>query len=158
MARLNINILGISELKWIGMCEFNSDDHYIYYCEQESLRRNGAALIINKRVWNVKCNTWVQSPKQQNHFSSFPRQTIQHPSNPSLCSSHWCQRSWSWPWSPKWSRAKASRVLSREHAGHSEHHFQTTQRMTLHMDITTQSILKSDYVFAAEDGEVLYSQ
>ena len=50
MARVNINILGISELKWTGMGNFNSDDHYIYYCEQESLRRNGVALIFNKRV------------------------------------------------------------------------------------------------------------
>ena len=50
MARVNYNILGISELKWIRMGEFNSDDHYIYYCGQESLRRNGVALIINKRV------------------------------------------------------------------------------------------------------------
>ena len=50
VARANINILGISELKWTGMGEFNSDDHYIYYCEQESLRRNGVALIVNKRV------------------------------------------------------------------------------------------------------------
>ena len=50
MARVNIDILGISELKWTGMGEFNSDDHYIYYCGQESLKRNGLALIINKRV------------------------------------------------------------------------------------------------------------
>ena len=50
MVRLNIGTLGISELKWIGMGEFNSDDHCIYYCGQESLRRNGVALIINKRV------------------------------------------------------------------------------------------------------------
>ena len=50
MARVNINILGISALKWTGMGEFNSDDHYIYYCGQESLRRNGMALIVNKRV------------------------------------------------------------------------------------------------------------
>ena len=49
MARVNINILGISELKWTGMGEFNSDDHYVYYYRQESLRRNGAALIVNKR-------------------------------------------------------------------------------------------------------------
>ena len=49
MARVNIDILGISELKWTGMGEFNSDDHYIYYCGQESLRRNGIALIVNKR-------------------------------------------------------------------------------------------------------------
>ena len=50
MAILNTDILGISELKWMGMGEFNSDDHYIYYCGQESLRRNGIALIVNKRV------------------------------------------------------------------------------------------------------------
>ena len=58
MARLNIDILGISELKWMGMGKFNSDDHYIYYCGQESLRRNGVALIVNKRVQNavLGCN------------------------------------------------------------------------------------------------------
>ena len=50
MARVNINILGISELRWTGMGEFNSDDHYIYYCEQESFTRIGVAIIINKRV------------------------------------------------------------------------------------------------------------
>ena len=50
MARVNIDILGISELKWTGMGEFNSDDHYIYYCGQESLRRNGVAMIVKKRV------------------------------------------------------------------------------------------------------------
>ena len=53
MTRVNIDILGISELKWTGMGEFNSDDHYIYYCGQKSLRRNGVALIGNKRVRNA---------------------------------------------------------------------------------------------------------
>ena len=61
MARVNINILRISKLKWTGMDEFNSEDHYIYYSGQESLRRNGVALIVNK-----KCSTWVQSQKWQN--------------------------------------------------------------------------------------------
>ena len=61
MARVNINILGISELKWTGVGEFNSDDHYIYYCGQECLRRNGVALIVNKK--SPKCSTWVQSQK-----------------------------------------------------------------------------------------------
>ena len=58
MARVNINILGISELKWTGMGEFNSDDHYIYYCGKESLRRSGVALIVKKRVQNavLGCN------------------------------------------------------------------------------------------------------
>ena len=63
MARLNINILGISELKWAGMGKFNSDDHYIYYCGQESLRRNGAALIVNKRVWNEVLRCSLKSKK-----------------------------------------------------------------------------------------------
>ena len=58
MARVNIDILGISKLKWTGMGEFNSDDHYIYYCGQESLRRNGVAITVNKRVQNavLGCN------------------------------------------------------------------------------------------------------
>ena len=58
MTRLNIAILGINELKWTGMSEFNSDDHYFYYCGQESLIRNGVALIVNKRVQNavLGCN------------------------------------------------------------------------------------------------------
>ena len=57
-ARVNVDILGISELKWTGMCEFNSDDHYIYYCGQESLRRNGVAIIVNERIRNavLGCN------------------------------------------------------------------------------------------------------
>ena len=58
MARVNIHILEISELTWTGMGEFNLDDHYIYYCVQESLRRNCIANIVNK---NSKCSTWVQS-------------------------------------------------------------------------------------------------
>ena len=58
MARVNVNISGISELKWTGIGEFNSDDHYIYYCGQESLRRNGVAMMVNKRVQNavLGCN------------------------------------------------------------------------------------------------------
>ena len=53
MPRVSINILGISELRWTGTGQFNSDDHYIYYCGQESLRRNGVAIIVNKRVQNA---------------------------------------------------------------------------------------------------------
>ena len=82
MARVNIDILGISELKWTRMGEFNSDDPYIYYCRQESLRRNGVAIMVNKRV--RKCSTWMQSQKRQNDLCSFPRQTIQYHGNPSL--------------------------------------------------------------------------
>ena len=82
MARVNVDILGISELKWIRMGEFNSDDHYIYYCGQESLRRNGIAITVKR---SPKCSTWMQSQKQQNDLCSFPRQTIQYDGNPSLC-------------------------------------------------------------------------
>ena len=81
IARVNINILGISELKCTGMGKFNSDDHYIYYCGQESLRRNGVALIVNK---SPRYSSWVQSQKT-NDLCSFPRQTIQYHSNQSLC-------------------------------------------------------------------------
>ena len=58
MARVNVDSLGISELKWTGVGEFNSDDHYVYYCGQESLRKNGVVIIVNKRVWNavLGCN------------------------------------------------------------------------------------------------------
>ena len=65
MARVNVDILGISELKWTGMGEFNSDDHYIYYRGQESLRRNGVAIMVNKRVrnavleWNLKNDRFI---------------------------------------------------------------------------------------------------
>ena len=60
MARVNVDILGISELKWTGMDEFNSDDHYIYYCGQQYLRRNRVAIMVNK---SPKCSTWMQSLK-----------------------------------------------------------------------------------------------
>ena len=79
--KVNINILGIRELKWIGMGEFNSDDHYIYYCGQESLRRNGVAIIVKKRFQNTElgCNL-----KTQEDLCSFSRQTIQYHSNSCL--------------------------------------------------------------------------
>ena len=165
------------------MGEFNSDDHYIYYCGQESLKRNGVAIMVNKRVQNavLGCNL-----KKQNDLCSFPRQTIQYHSNPSLCPNQECWRSWSWmvlwrpirsfrtntqkrcpfhyrglecksrksrntwsnrqicPWNAEWSRAKANRVLPREHTGHSKHPLPTTQEKTLHMDITRWSTPKSD--------------
>ena len=60
MTNVNVDILGINELKWTGMGEFNSDDHYIYHCGQESLQRNGAAIIVNK---SLDCSTWMQSQK-----------------------------------------------------------------------------------------------
>ena len=70
MAGVNVDILGISKQKWTGRGEFNSDDHYIYYCGQESLRRNGIVTMVNK---SPKCSTWMQSQKQQNDLCSSPR-------------------------------------------------------------------------------------
>ena len=81
LVRVNIDIIGISKLKWTGMGEFNSDYHYIYYCGQESLRRNGVAITVNK---SLKCSTWMQSQERQNDLCLFPRQTIQYHSNLSL--------------------------------------------------------------------------
>ena len=82
MARVNIDISGISELKWTGMGEFNSDDYCIYYCGQESLRRNGVAITVNKRVRNAVLGCSLKNDKL---ISFFPRQTIKYHSNPSLC-------------------------------------------------------------------------
>ena len=68
MSRVNIDILGIHELKWTGMGKFNSDDHYVYYCGQESIRRNRAALIVNKRVQNaVQFSCSVMSNSLRSH-------------------------------------------------------------------------------------------
>ena len=82
MARVNIDILGISELKWTGMGEFNSEDHYIYYCRQESLRRNGVAIMVSKRDQNavLGCNL-----KNDSMISVCFQGTIEYHSNPSLC-------------------------------------------------------------------------
>ena len=86
LVRINSDILGIHELKWTGMGGFNSDDHYIYYCGQKSHRRNGVALIINKRVQNtvVRCN-FKNDRMISVHFQG---KAIQHHSNPSLCPYH----------------------------------------------------------------------
>ena len=81
MPRVNIDILGISELKWTGIGECNSDDHYIHHCGQESLRRNGVAIIVNKRVLNAVLG---RNLKNDRMICLFPKQTIQYQSNPSL--------------------------------------------------------------------------
>ena len=76
MARVNVNILGISELKWTGMGEFNSDDHYIYYSGQESFRRNGVALTVNKRVWNAVLGCSLKNDRMISlHFQGKPFNT-----------------------------------------------------------------------------------
>ena len=73
MARVNVDILGISELKWTGMGEFNSDDHDIYYCGQESLRRNGIAIIVNKRVRNAVLGCCLKNNRMISvHFQGKP--------------------------------------------------------------------------------------
>ena len=76
MARVNVNILGISELKWTGMGEYNSDDHYIYYCGQESLRRNGVAIMVNKRVRNAVFGCNLKNDRMISvHFQGKPFNT-----------------------------------------------------------------------------------
>ena len=73
MARVNINILGISKLKWTGMGEFNSDDHYIYYCGQESLRGNGVAIMVNKRIQNAVTGCNLKNDRMISvHFQGKP--------------------------------------------------------------------------------------
>ena len=73
MARVNVDILGISELKWTGMGDFNSDDHYIYYCRQESLRRNGVAIMVNKRVRNAVFGCSLKNDRMISvHFQGKP--------------------------------------------------------------------------------------
>ena len=177
------------------MGEFNSNNHYIYYSGQKSLRRNGVALIVNKRVqnavlgYNLKTNRMILV-----HFQGKPFNITV------ICSNHWCQRSWSWPilwrpttpsrtntpkrcpfhhrglewksrklrdiwsnrqvwpWSTKWSRAKANRVLPKEHTSHSKHPFPIRQEMTLHMDTTRWSILKSAWSYSLQlKTEKLYT-
>ena len=79
MARVNTDILGISKLKWTGICEFNSDDHYIYYCGQESLRRNGVTIMVKKESEMQYLDAISKMTE------ALPRQTIQYHSTPSLC-------------------------------------------------------------------------
>ena len=95
MTRVAIDILGISELKWTGMGELNSDDHYIYYCGQESLRRNGVAIMVNKRVWNaVQFSRSVVSDSLRPHELQHARPPCPSPTpgvhSNSCPSSRWC--------------------------------------------------------------------
>ena len=182
LARWNVDILGISELKWTGMGEFNSDDHYIYCCRQDSLRRNGVAIIVNKRIWNaaVRCNLkndrMISVHSQGKLFNITEIQVYAPTTNAEEAEIEWfyedlqdllklswkkdvlfiigdwnaksrkSRDSWSnrqiWRWSTKWSRAKADRVLIREHTGHNKHPLPTTQEKTLHVDSTRWSIPK----------------
>ena len=119
MARMNINILGTREWKWTRMGEFNSDDHYSYYCGQYSLRKNGMSSL-HSQPKSPKCSTWMKSQKQQNHFCLLPRQTIQYHSNPNLCPDQQCWRSWSWMvlWRPtRLSRTNSQKRYSFHYRG-----------------------------------------
>ena len=95
MARVNVDILGISELKWTGMGEFNSDDHYIYYCGQESLRRNGVAIVVNKRVQhavlgcNLKNDRMISVLFQGKPFNILVIQAYAPTSNPEEAQVEW---------------------------------------------------------------------
>ena len=82
MARVNIDILGISELKWTGMDEFNSDDRYIYYCGQESIWKKWSSLQSQQQESKMQ---YLGAVSKMTEWSLFPRQTIQYHSNPSLC-------------------------------------------------------------------------
>ena len=183
MARVNIDISGINELKLTGMVKFNSDDHYIYYWVQKSLRRNGVVLTANKRVWNavLECNLlndrMILVSFQDKQFNIIVNQVYAPTTNAKETEvERFCEDlqdlleltpkkdilfnkgggiqskkprdSWSnrqvLPWSIKWSRAKANRVLSRECTDHSKCPLQTTQETNLHMDITRWLIPKSD--------------
>ena len=95
MTRVHINTLEISELKQMGKCKFHWDDHYIYYCGQKSLRRNGGALMVNKRVWNavLECN-----PQNNRMICLFPRKNIELHSNTSLCPANNAKGSWTVLW------------------------------------------------------------
>ena len=195
VTRVNIDILGISELKWTGMGEFDSDDNYIYYCGQESLRRYGVTLRVNKRVQNVVLGCNLKNDENDRmisvHFWGKPLnitviQVCAPTTDAKEAEVEWFYKdrleltpktdvpfilegrnakvgnqeisekkkrdTWSnrkvWPWSTKWSRAKANRVLSREHIGHCKHHFPIAQEMTLHMDITRWSILNSEWLYS----------
>ena len=168
------------------MGKFNSEDHYIYYCGQEFLRRNGVALIVNKGFWNAVLGCNLKNGRMiLIHFQGNPLnvtiiqvyasttdakeaeadwfyEDLQHLLELTLkkrhpfhhrgleCKSRKSRNTWNnrqvWPWSTKWSRAKANKVLSREHTGHSKHPFPTTQEMILHMHITKLSVLKSNWL------------
>jgi len=199
--RVNIEILGMSELKWNGMGEFNSDEHYIYDCGQESLRRNGVALIVNKRVQNavlgcnLKNDRMIAVHFQVKPFNNTVIQVYVLNSNAEqaeverFCEDlqdlleltpkkyvlfiigDWKEKVGSqeipgitprqiWPWSTKRSRAKANRLLPREHTGHSKYPLPTTQTKTRHManNEMVNTAIRLIIFFAAKDGEALKSQ
>ena len=173
MARVNVDILGISELKWTGNSEFNSDDHYIYYCGQESFTRNEVAITVNKRVrnsvlgCNLKNDRMISVRFQGKPFSITIIQVYALTSNALEAEQFYEDLQDLLELTPKkdvlfitgdWNAKAGSqeipgvtgklllltkRVLPRECTCHSKHCLPTTQEKTLHMDITRWSILKS---------------
>ena len=173
-----------------------TDDRYIYYCGQESLRRNGVAIKLNKRIWNVVLGSNLKKDRmisvcfQGKPFNITVIQVFAPTSNAeeaeverfnedlqdleltpqkmsfSLegmeCKSRKSRNTWSnrqvWPWSTKWSRTKANRVLQRGHTAHSKHLLPKTQEKTLYIDITGWSIPKSDWLYSLQPKmEKLYT-
>ena len=158
IARVKIGILGISELKWMGMGEFNSDDHFIYYCGQESLRRNGAVLKVNRRIWNAVLGYSFKNDRMISvcfKRCTFHHRGIEWKGRKSRDTQNNRQV---WSWGTKWSRVNANRVFSQEDAGHSKYPFPITQETALHMDISRWSILKSDWLCSLQPKtEKLYT-
>ena len=183
MTSVNINILGISELKWMRMGKFNSDDHCIYCCGKDSLRRNKVALIVNKRVQNAVLGCNLKNDRMiLVHFQGkqfnitviqvyFPTTNAEEvevdqyydslqdlikltfKSSVLFIIGDWNAKVGSqeilgitgiFNLGVKNERGQRLTVLSREHIGHSKYPFPTTQEITLHTDISRDSILKSD--------------
>ena len=142
MARVNISILGISELKSMGIGKFNSDYHYIYDCGEESLRRNGVALIANKQVWNavlrynLKNNRMILVHFQGKPFNIIVIQVYAPTTDAKEAEVDWVYKDLQYLIELTWSRSKGKRVLSTEYTGQSKHSFPTTKEMPLHMSIT----------------------
>ena len=159
MARVNIDILGISKLKWTGMGEFNSDDHYIYYCWQESLRRNGVAAMVNKRVWNavlgcnIKNNSMISVRFQGKPFNIMIIQAYAPTSKVEEGEVEWFYEDLQdlLELTPKKHvLLTIGKILPRERTSHSRHPLPTTQEKTLHMDITRWSTPKSDWFYSLQ--------
>ena len=154
---MNFDIQGISKLKWTGMGEFNTDDHYIYYCGQESLRRNGVATMVNKRVQiqPYAPTSNAEETEVERFYEDLQDLLELTPQKDVLfIIGDWNAKVGSQE-TPGvtgkfglgiWNEAgqRLNRVLPRERTGHSKHLLPTTQEKTLHMDITRWSTLKSD--------------
>ena len=157
-------------------------DHYIFYCGQESLRRNGVAIIVNKRVWNavlqgkpfsttivqvyVPTNNAEEAEVEcfyedlQDLLELTPKKRCSFHYRGLECKSRESRNTWSirkiWPWRAEWSRAKVNRILPREHTAHSKHPLPTTQEKTTHgHHKMANTKIRLIIFFAAKDGEAL---